>query len=66
MQKRALETLLYSAGGVIALAVILIAANFLLGAWNARADLTDGNVYTLSPGTRAILEKLEAPVKIRL
>src|SRR5688500_16975731 len=65
MQKRALETLLYSAGGVIALAVILVAANFLIGAFNARVDLTQGNVYTLSPGTRAILSKLEAPVKIR-
>jgi len=66
MQKKGLETLLYSAGGVIALAVILVAANFLLGAFNARVDLTEGNVYTLSPGTRAILSKLEAPVKIRL
>lgn len=65
MQKRALETLLYSAGGVIALAVILIAANFLIGAFSARVDLTDGNVYTLSPGTKAILAKLEAPVKVR-
>jgi ABC-type uncharacterized transport system involved in gliding motility auxiliary subunit len=66
MQKKPLETLLYSAGGVIALAVILIAANFLLGAFNARVDLTEGDVYTLSPGTKAILSKLEAPVKIRL
>ncbi len=66
MQKRALETFLYSAGGVIALAAILIAANFLLGAFNARVDLTQGNVYTLSSGTKAILAKLEAPVKIRL
>lgn len=66
MQKRALETFLYSAGGVIALAAILIAANFLLGTFNARVDLTEGNVYTLSSGTKAIVAKLEAPVKIRL
>ncbi|MFN7085370.1 MAG: GldG family protein [Burkholderiales bacterium] len=65
MQKKNLETLLYSAGGVIALAAILIAVNFLTGAFNARVDLTDGKVYTLSPGTKAILGKLEAPVKIR-
>ena len=63
--KKYIETLLYSAGGVIALAAILIAANFLLGAVNARVDLTQGHVYTLSPGTRAILAKLEAPVTIR-
>ncbi|MGQ0525519.1 MAG: Gldg family protein [Betaproteobacteria bacterium] len=66
MQKKGLETLFYSAGGVIVLAVVLVAANFLIGAFNARVDLTQGNVYTLSPGTKAIVSKLEAPVKIRL
>jgi ABC-type uncharacterized transport system involved in gliding motility auxiliary subunit len=66
MQKKGLETLFYSAGGVIALAAILIAANFLISAFNARVDLTQGDVYTLSPGTKAIVSKLEAPVKIRL
>jgi len=65
MQKKTLETLLYSAGGVIALAAIVVAINFLTSAFNARIDLTEGKVYTLSPGTRAILSKLEAPVKIR-
>jgi ABC-type uncharacterized transport system involved in gliding motility auxiliary subunit len=65
MQKKALETLFYSAGGVIVLAVVLIAANFLIGAFSVRVDLTDGKVYTLSPGTRAIVSKLEAPVRIR-
>lgn len=66
MQKKVLETLLYSAGGVIILGVVLIAANFLVGAFSARVDLTDGRVYTLSPGTKAIVSKLEAPVRIRL
>src|SRR5688572_13364860 len=65
MHKKHLETLLYSAGGVAAFVVILIALNYLLGAFNARVDLTQGNVYTLSDGTKAILSKLEAPVKIR-
>jgi len=65
MQKKGFGTLLYSAGGVILLAAILIAGNFLVSAFNARVDLTQGSVYTLSPGTRAILAKLEAPVKIR-
>ena len=59
------ETLWYSAGGVIALLVLLVAANFIVSAFNARVDLTEGNVYTLSPGTKAILSKLEAPVRIR-
>ncbi|OHE89575.1 MAG: hypothetical protein A3G75_13655 [Verrucomicrobia bacterium RIFCSPLOWO2_12_FULL_64_8] len=66
MRKKQLETLLYSAGGVIVLLAALIAANFIVGALSLRADLTEGDVYTLSPGTRAILAKLEAPVKLRL
>jgi ABC-type uncharacterized transport system involved in gliding motility auxiliary subunit len=65
MAKKQFETLLYSAGGVLALAAILIAVNFLTGAFNPRIDLTQGSVYTLSPGTKAILSKLEAPVKLR-
>ena len=66
MQKKQLETLLYSTGGIVALVVVLIAVNFILGVFNLRADLTQGSVYTLSSGTRAILGKLEAPVKLRL
>ncbi|MBI3045355.1 MAG: GldG family protein [Betaproteobacteria bacterium] len=65
MRQKQLETLLYSTGGVIALVAVLIAANFIVSAFNLRADLTDGKVYTLSPGTRAILAKLEAPVRLR-
>jgi ABC-type uncharacterized transport system involved in gliding motility auxiliary subunit len=63
--KRSREVLWYSAGGIIALFVIIIAANFLISTFNVRADLTEGNVYTLSPGTKAILARLEEPVRIR-
>jgi ABC-type uncharacterized transport system involved in gliding motility auxiliary subunit len=66
MRSKHFETLLYSTGGLIALLAVLIAANFIIGAFNLRADLTEGDVYTLSPGTRAVLAKLEAPVKLRL
>jgi len=65
MKSRQLETTLYSTAGVVALLIILVAANFIVSAFNLRADLTEGNVYTLSSGTRAILAKLEAPVKLR-
>jgi ABC-type uncharacterized transport system involved in gliding motility auxiliary subunit len=65
MNRRHLEAILYSTGGVAALVIILIAANFIVSALNLRADLTQGSVYTLSPGTKAILAKLEAPVTIR-
>jgi len=66
MRSKHLETLLYSTGGVIALLAVLIAANFIVSAFNLRADLTEGDVYTLSPGTRKVLSRLEAPVKLRL
>ena len=61
MQRKHLERLLYSTGGVLALVAVLIAFNFLASVVNLRADLTEGNVYTLSSGTKAILSKLEAP-----
>ena len=65
MKKSNLDSVFYSAGGLVLLAIILVAANFLFSAFKARVDLTQGSVYTLSPGTRAILSKLEAPVTIR-
>ena len=65
MQKKGLQTFLYSTAGVIGLAIILIAANYLLSSARGRIDLTEGKVFTLSEGTRAILGKLESPVKIR-
>ena len=65
MQKKGLETFLYSTAGVLALALILIAVNYILSPARARIDLTQGKVFTLSEGTRAILTKLESPVKIR-
>lgn len=65
MHKKGLETFLYSTAGVIALAIILIAVNYILSPARARIDLTEGKVFTLSEGTRAILTKLESPVKIR-
>ena len=66
MNRKPLETLLYSTGGIAALVLVLIAFNFLVSALSVRADLTEGNVYTLSDGTRSVLAKLEAPVKLRL
>ncbi|MBV8030466.1 MAG: GldG family protein [Betaproteobacteria bacterium] len=57
---------LYSALGLVALFLVLVAANFLLSKAPARVDLTDGKVYTLSPGTKRILQGLQAPVKLKL
>ena len=63
---RKTENLLYSAGGLVAAFLILALLNFVLGAARWRIDLTQGKLYTLSEGTRAVLGKLEFPVKIRL
>lgn len=60
------ENFLYSSGGVVAAFVAILLVNFVLGAMRGRIDLTQGKLYTLSQGTRSVLGKLEAPVKIRL
>lgn len=64
--KKRIETVLYSAIGVAAMFLVLVVLNFILGAAKLRLDLTAEHLYTLSPGTRAILAKLDTPVKIRL
>src|SRR5438067_1307590 len=65
MKKKSLETILYSTAGIVAMALIVIAFNVITGAAKTRVDLTKEKAYTLSPGTKAILGKLDTPVKIR-
>ncbi len=65
MQKKSLQTILYSTAGVVVMLVILIAFNFIAGAARQRLDLTQEKAYTLSAGTKAILKKLDTPVTIR-
>jgi len=65
MQKKSLETILYSTIGVAAMALILVGVNVITSAARQRVDLTKEKAYTLSQGTRAILNKLDTPVKIR-
>jgi ABC-type uncharacterized transport system involved in gliding motility auxiliary subunit len=60
------EHLVYSAIGLAALFLLLVALNFLLSRVPARLDLTEGNLYTLSEGTKKILRGLNAPVKVKL
>lgn len=63
--KKNTERWVYSLGGVAAVLAGLIALNFILGAVPVRVDLTQGHLYTLSDGTRKLLGKLEAPVRVR-
>ncbi len=60
------EHIVYSAIGLVALFLLLVAANFLVSRAPLRADLTEGDLYTLSPGTRKILGNLQSPVKVKL
>ena len=65
MKKKGLETTLYSLIGVLAMFVVIVAFNAIAARMKARVDLTADRAYTLSPGTRAILKKLDTPVQIR-
>jgi len=65
MKKKQLETFFYSTIGIAAVAFILIAVNAIAGRARQRLDLTAERAYTLSPGTKAILAKLDTPVQIR-
>ncbi|HEX4328991.1 MAG TPA: GldG family protein [Burkholderiales bacterium] len=63
--QRKTETLIYSTGGVVVVFLILVLVNFLASQLRTRVDLTQGHLFTLSAGTHAVLDKLEAPVKLR-
>jgi ABC-type uncharacterized transport system involved in gliding motility auxiliary subunit len=65
MQKKSLATLLYSSAGILVMLAIVIAVNVITSVAPVRVDLTREKAYTLSAGTRAVLKKLDTPVKIR-
>jgi len=65
MKKNSFENILYSVAGVAILLVIVIAFNALTSTVKQRFDFTHEKAYTLSAGTKAILKKLDTPVKIR-
>jgi ABC-type uncharacterized transport system involved in gliding motility auxiliary subunit len=65
MKKKGLEVYLYSAVGVIAMLLILVAINVIGARAKQRIDLTAERAYTLSEGTRKILAQLDTPVQIR-
>src|SRR5947208_8447196 len=65
MKKKQFETILYSTVGVAAMFVLLVGFNVVSAAFKQRIDLTKERAYTLSQGTKAILKKIDTPVKIR-
>jgi len=60
------EALVYSAAGLVALFLILVAANYLVSFQPLKVDLTEGRVQTLSEGTKKLLRGLESPIKVKL
>ena len=66
MSMKKYEHLVYSTVGLVALFLLLIAFNYLASTASLRADLTEGNLYTLSGGTKRILRGLDSPVTVKL
>lgn len=57
------------AWGALLLAVLLaLSANMIVGAIakNAKADLTADRLFTISDGTRRVLQRIEEPISVRL
>jgi ABC-type uncharacterized transport system involved in gliding motility auxiliary subunit len=59
------DSYLYSIVGVIAVLIIIVGINLLGGLFKFRSDLTENKLYTLSDGTKKILNKLDTDVVIR-
>jgi ABC-type uncharacterized transport system involved in gliding motility auxiliary subunit len=64
-QKKQIELFLFSAAGVAVMFLIMVAVYVIAGAFKTRIDFTQEKLYTLSPGTKAILKKIDTPVQIR-
>lgn len=52
------------AAGLVLVLAILVAANILLGQFRLRKDLTEEKLYTLSEGTRTVLQKMDRNVTL--
>ncbi|HWD20315.1 MAG TPA: hypothetical protein VHB20_13660, partial [Verrucomicrobiae bacterium] len=62
MREKNLSRMLYSTAGVIVMFAILVAFYIVTSAVKQRVDLTHEKAYTLSPGTKKILAKLDTKV----
>lgn len=63
-RNRFARTFLFSTAGIMIMAVLVIGLNFIAGLIGGRVDLTQENLYTLSRGTKQILNELDQPVKV--
>ncbi len=65
MKNSPLKLTLYSTIGVLAVLGMLIAINVIAKGARLRVDLTENKIYTLTEGTRNILDQIDTPVTVR-
>ncbi|MGA3181840.1 MAG: Gldg family protein [Verrucomicrobiota bacterium] len=65
MKSKNFAAIFYSGVGVAAMFLVLMAFYVLTSAFKQRVDLTQEKAFTLSPGTRHILARLDSPVTLR-
>lgn len=61
-----MKRLMYSGAGLLLIALAFLAFNMLAGLTltNARVDLTEQKLYTISDGTRKILGEIDEPINL--
>jgi ABC-type uncharacterized transport system involved in gliding motility auxiliary subunit/ABC-type transport system involved in cytochrome c biogenesis permease component len=65
LMKRNFETMVYSAGGVAAMFVVLVGVYIVTSTAKVRFDVTAEKAHTLSPGTKKILSTLDSRITLR-
>ncbi|HYE33417.1 MAG TPA: Gldg family protein [Methylomirabilota bacterium] len=64
MNQKNVQAYLFSTVGILAMLALLVGLYIVTAARPVRVDLTADKAFTLSDGTRAILSKLDTPVRI--
>ena len=65
MKKKQIDLFLFSTIGVAVCLIIVIGLNIIASFVKQRFDLTAEKVFTLSEGTKLILQELDTPIEIR-
>lgn len=65
-EKKSINKTLFSVGGLVIMLVILLLVNVLFARVNLRWDTTEDNLYSLSEGSKNILDNLKNPVSIKV
>lgn len=56
---------LFSAAGVLIMVVVVVAVCMIANVVKVRLDFTENKLFTLSQGTKDILQSLDTPVELR-